>query len=228
MGKSKMRIKITENGPYLVTGGVPLLQYKIVYDKDGYSKEYKQTKKYEVGETYALCRCGKSKNPPFCDGAHASSNFNGKETARRESYIECAETLEGPGANLTDYTDLCAYARFCDSNGGTWNLVEQTDDKKARDEFIRQCQHCPSGRLVAWDKKTEKPIEEKLEPSMVILEDPYMDCSGPIWVRGGIAIESADGEEYEVRNRVTLCRCGASHNKPFCDGTHASIKFRDK
>ena len=46
-------------------------------------------------------------------------------------------------------------------------------------------------------------------------------------VRGGIQIESADGFKYEVRNRVTLCRCGKSQNKPFCDGTHAQIKFRD-
>jgi CDGSH-type Zn-finger protein len=47
-------------------------------------------------------------------------------------------------------------------------------------------------------------------------------------VRGGIAVVSADGEQYEVRNRMTLCRCGASSNKPFCDGTHASIKFQAK
>jgi CDGSH-type Zn-finger protein len=44
-------------------------------------------------------------------------------------------------------------------------------------------------------------------------------------VRGGIAITSADGYTYEVRNRVTLCRCGHSKNKPFCDGTHSDIDF---
>jgi len=46
-------------------------------------------------------------------------------------------------------------------------------------------------------------------------------------VRGGVAVIAADGYRYEVRNRVTLCRCGASSNKPFCDGTHAAIKFKD-
>jgi CDGSH-type Zn-finger protein len=51
--------------------------------------------------------------------------------------------------------------------------------------------------------------------------------SGPIWAKGGITVEAADGFQYEVRNRVTLCRCGASKNKPFCDGTHCSIKFND-
>jgi CDGSH-type Zn-finger protein len=46
-------------------------------------------------------------------------------------------------------------------------------------------------------------------------------------IRGGIQVIAADGFHYEIRNRVTLCRCGASKNKPFCDGTHAAIKFRD-
>ncbi|MFE2733740.1 CDGSH iron-sulfur domain-containing protein [Streptomyces sp. NPDC059349] len=46
-------------------------------------------------------------------------------------------------------------------------------------------------------------------------------------MRGGIPVTAADGTPYEVRNRVTLCRCGASRNKPFCDGTHASIGFKD-
>ena len=45
---------------------------------------------------------------------------------------------------------------------------------------------------------------------------------GPIWVRGGIPVASADGKTYEVRNRLTLCRCGRSANKPFCDGSHAA------
>ena len=50
----------------------------------------------------------------------------------------------------------------------------------------------------------------------------------PLWVRGGVQIVSADGGVYEVRSRVTLCRCGASSNKPFCDGSHASIGFDDR
>jgi CDGSH-type Zn-finger protein len=87
--------------------------------------------------------------------------------------------------------------------------------------------HCPSGRLTLHDKKTGKEIEDKLSPSIAVIEDPPLKCSGPLWVRGGITIESHDGKRYETRNRVTLCRCGASQNKPFCDGSHASIKFND-
>jgi CDGSH-type Zn-finger protein len=55
-----------------------------------------------------------------------------------------------------------------------------------------------------------------------------LGLSGPLWVRGGIPVESGhDGRVYESRSRVTLCRCGRSQNKPFCDGTHAAIGFRD-
>ncbi len=61
-----------------------------------------------------------------------------------------------------------------------------------------------------------------------MIEDPQEGVSGPLWVRGGIPVVSADGTPYEVRNRVTLCRCGASQNKPFCDGSHASIGFTDE
>jgi CDGSH-type Zn-finger protein len=59
-----------------------------------------------------------------------------------------------------------------------------------------------------------------------LIEDPVEGCSGPIWLRGGAALISADGRQYEVRNNMTVCRCGASKNKPFCDGSHASIGFR--
>ena len=84
-----------------------------------------------------------------------------------------------------------------------------------------------AGRLVVWDKETQKVFEPPFEPSISIIEDPGIRVSGPIWVKGGIRIESADGKSYTVRNRVTLCRCGQSSNKPFCDGTHASMGFSD-
>ena len=71
------------------------------------------------------------------------------------------------------------------------------------------------------------PLEPELDPSVALVEDPQNGVSGPVWVRGGIRIVSATGEVYEVRNRVTLCRCGSSKNKPFCDGSHVRIRFSD-
>ena len=106
--------------------------------------------------------------------------------------------------------------------------VAHTDDPEIRSMFLRQVHHCPAGRLVAFDKATGTTIEENLPVSIGLIEDPVEDCSGPIWLRGGISLTSADGYQYEVRNRITICRCGASRNKPFCDGSHASLKFKAK
>lgn len=112
--------------------------------------------------------------------------------------------------------------------GLSWNWKDgKKIDPKARDLTIREANHCPAGRLVVQDKKTGKEIEHKLPPSIGVVEDPALVCSGPLWVRGEIQAESEDGMPYEIRNRVTLCRCGTSNNKPFCNGSHASIKFRD-
>ena len=80
---------------------------------------------------------------------------------------------------------------------------------------------CPSGRLLTKVDGSDEADEIAYEPSVAVVTD------GPLWVRGGVRVEGADGEPYEVRNRVTLCRCGASENKPFCDGTHKEIGFRD-
>jgi hypothetical protein len=81
---------------------------------------------------------------------------------------------------------------------------------------------CPSGRLVLLDKKTKKEIEPNLKPEISVAYDTLTDTAGPLWVKGKIPIEGADGKIYELRNRVTLCRCGKSHNKPFCDGWHVA------
>ena len=128
---------------------------------------------------------------------------------------------------LDDAESLCAYARFCDVAGQVWNLV-QKDDPASANLVEQESAHCPSGRLVASRRSDGKAIEPPLPPSLGLVQDTAEGTSGPIWVRGGIPVVAADGRPYETRNRVTLCRCGASSNKPFCDGSHAAIHFRDR
>jgi len=182
--------------------------------------------KYPPRAEYALCRCGQSADKPFCDGTHSKIAFDGTETASRKPYRDQAKLIEGPTMSLTDAESLCAFARFCDPKGQVWNLVNRTDDPVARKDFTREACNCPAGRLVAWDNETGKPVEPEYEPSIALIEDPAKNCSGPVWLRGGIQVIGADGFKYELRNRVTLCRCGASQNKPFCDGQHAAIGFQ--
>jgi CDGSH-type Zn-finger protein len=217
--KNKFEIKVLKDGPYLVTGGVPLSEQHIVVDAEGQCHGWEQGKKYPAQESYTLCRCGKSKNPPYCDGAHIKAKFDGTETAGQETYLDQAMEIEGPGLRLTDAEGFCATARFCHRSGGTWELTKQSSDQAARRKAIEEACDCPSGRLVAWDKGG-KAFEPKFEPSIGLVVDTQAGKMGPMWVRGGIPVETASGTTYEIRNRVTLCRCGKSSNKPFCDGSH--------
>jgi hypothetical protein len=85
---------------------------------------------------------------------------------------------------------------------------------------IRQACDCPSGRLVVFEKGTGKAIEPEFEPSISLTKWQGEEFPGPFWVKGNVEIESHDGRKYEKRNRITLCHCGKSRNKPFCDGSH--------
>lgn len=224
--RPSMRVTVTPNGPYMVSGGVPLSQQTIGADANGESQEWREGKSFPSSQSYALCRCGHSRSKPFCDGSHTRHRFDGTETASRAPYVEQAVVIDGPVLALTDAESLCAFGRFCDPHGQVWNQVARTDDPEVAKTFLRQVHDCPAGRLVAWDKRTGQPVEPELPPSIGLVEDPVQGCSGPIWLRGGIPVTAADGFEYEVRNRMALCRCGGSSNKPFCDGTHAAIKFK--
>jgi CDGSH-type Zn-finger protein len=213
-------IQVTTNGPYLVTGALPLAEQFIVTNEQGESVDYRDGRKYSTGAQYALCRCGHSKNKPFCDGSHVQAGFDGTETATHMRYLEQAETFDGPTMSLTDVKGLCAYARFCDPKGRIWNLIRETDKVEARTAVEYEAGHCPAGRLVAWEKLTGDPIEPPFKQSIELIEDTKKGVSGPIWIRGKVPVISADGRVYEIRNRVTLCRCGRSANKPFCDASH--------
>jgi CDGSH-type Zn-finger protein len=215
-----MKITVTKNGPYIVTGGVPLIQMEICNDDEGNCRTWREVKRFPVEETYALCRCGHSENKPFCTGMHAKIGFDGTETAGNEPYLRHPRIIRGPELELLDYENLCVHARFCMRAGGIWGLTEQSDNPEAREIAIEEACNCPSGRLVMKDEETGKAIEPNLEKSIVIIEYPPRGEHGPLWVRGGIPVVSSDGKPYHIRNRLTLCRCGKSENKPFCDGSH--------
>ncbi|MDX1813301.1 MAG: CDGSH iron-sulfur domain-containing protein [Candidatus Bathyarchaeia archaeon] len=214
------KIKISKNGPDLIYGKLPIQKMMIIADSDGTATEWQLGTKYPLRKIYSICRCGQSKNKPFCDGTHVKSNFGGAETAGEEDYFDMPKEIDGATLKLTDIEELCASARFCHRAGGIWNLVPESGKPEKKRIAVEEACDCPSGRLVILDKQAGKTIEPNLSKSIGLIEDPMMGVSGPIWVRGGIPVESADGETYHVRNRLTLCRCGKSKNKPFCDSSH--------
>jgi len=216
---NSMKITVIKNGPYIAIVRVPLIISEIRNDEEGYRRSWREVKRYPVQEQYALCRCGHSDNKVFCDGTHAKIHFDGTEAGDYEPYIESAKVIPGSMLTLTDNKHLCVHTGFCMREGSIWNLVRQSENPEAGDTAIEEACNCPSGRLVILDNVTGKAIEPELEKSIVFVEYPPPQHS-PFWIRGGIPIESADGKQYEIRNRVTLCGCGKSRNKPFCDGSH--------
>ena len=218
------RITIMPNGPYLVSGGVPLTQRYPAMSTNGEPLAWDpvgtEGAEPPVQEKYALCRCGQSAQKPFCDGTHARVGFDGSLAADRLPSASRRRTMQGDGMVMTDDPSLCVHAGFCGTRlTNVWKMVGGTADPEVRARLMNMVDNCPSGRLEVAPAVGDAPIEPGYAPSVATIPD------GPLWVRGGIPVGTADGYTYEVRNRVTLCRCGLSKNKPFCEGTHVAAGF---
>jgi CDGSH-type Zn-finger protein len=221
-------VKVTRDGPYQVRGQVPLVRTAQVETGFGEpiawapDEPVQPSRVTPPGEPIELCRCGRSSTKPFCDGSHARTGFDGTEVADRGTYADRAHPYLGQGLTMFDQHTLCTQAGYCgDRFANVWAMIEREDDPETRERIRTMSALCPSGRLLTRVEATGEVDEPPYEPSVAVVTD------GPLWVRGGVRVEAADGETYEIRNRVTLCRCGGSGNKPFCDGTHKDIGFRD-
>ncbi len=204
------KITITANGPYLVYGNVPLGIETIGTREDGGSWTWLAGRKIETKERYALCRCGRSETKPFCDGTHSKIGFDGSEVASRATFDEQADTIEGPVLSLQDAEPLCAFARYCDNDGGIWSLVENSDDAAVRKVVEHEGTHCPSGRLVLRDK-SGKAVEPKLDPpSIALVEDPRRTAAA----RSGCAAASASSRATARPTRpATASRSAAAASR---------------
>lgn len=131
------RVRVVEDGPLYVSG-------KLSFSNSGDApREEKRV---------ALCRCGASKNKPFCDNSHIESGFT------------------DPG------------------------LVETAEDA----------------------------LENEPDPGTLELS-PATD--GPMLFTGPVVIQDHHGTACQVKAKGAFCRCGASKNKPFCDGSHREVGF---
>ncbi|MCL2439972.1 MAG: CDGSH iron-sulfur domain-containing protein [Alphaproteobacteria bacterium] len=223
----KPYIKITKDGPYMAFGIDNITEKIIVADNAGISVEYADGKTFKVKDApVALCRCGRTKNPPFCDGSHLKAKWNGHETASFTPIMEqdSAEATRGATYDMLENINYCAFARFCDAKGRIWNLV-QMGGRAAAEQALKEANLCPAGRFVMLDK-SGNVVGDTLPPEISTIEDASVGISGPLWIKGNIRVESEGGKSYEIRMKQTLCRCGRSNNKPFCDGSHAGSHWK--
>lgn len=133
-------VMVSNNGPFYVSGEL---------DIDGAAEDMPGVK-----FRAALCRCGLSKNKPFCDNSHEDAGFRDRGAV-------------GPSSDAQ-----------LESEGG--------------------------------------PLAVNLAPN------------GPLLLRGNVTIVAASGREAWQGTKCALCRCGASKNKPFCDGSHRDVGFESE
>ncbi len=215
------------NGPLLVKGSVPLVRKTAVHSEHGEPLTWITSAPVTDAANYALCRCGASAKRPFCDGTHAKVGFDGTETAAAAdtaagTYDGRSKTLGGTGITVRDDRSICVHAGFCGTRvSNVWKEMAGTDESTVRLAVINAVEKCPSGALTYRFDGVEGDTEPDYPTQIGIVDN------GPLWVTGGIPVTTADGRDLEVRARVTLCRCGASGNKPLCDGSHKEAGFTE-
>ncbi len=175
-----------------------------------------------VKPVLALCRCGGSANKPFCDGTHNKNGFSGDRVA--DGGADVHDTYATASISIHDNRSVCAHAGHC-----TDRLAEVFKYKHepwidaeagTAGNIVEAIQACPSGAL-SYSLDGVIGADPQRPPAITVTKDgPYAVVGGPDFV-GQTFAKGASKEHY------TLCRCGASRNKPFCDGTHWSVGFKD-
>lgn len=222
MSDEQGQIRSMPNGPFVVEAAVDLRRKDIVRSEHGESLTWESGEVVDTDGVYALCRCGGSASKPFCDGTHGTNGYDGTDAeSSATTYRERSADLGGTRITVTDDRSICAHAGFCGNRvSNVWKMVSDIDeDTVARAQVMAMVEKCPSGALSYRIEGSDEPLEQELAPGIAIIPD------GPLWVHGGLTVDRADGSRLETRARVTLCRCGESANKPYCDGTHADVGF---
>jgi CDGSH-type Zn-finger protein len=170
----------------------------------------------------ALCRCGGSQNKPFCDGTHGKNGF--RDDNRADSSKDKRKVYAGKRITILDNRAICSHAAFCTDELKTVFRHHESPwidpDGAEVDQIIKIIRKCPSGALsYAIDGVEAEPPQRA---PMVTVTD-----NGPYAVTGGIELMGVKFGDGASTEHYTLCRCGASKNKPFCDGSHWDVGFKD-
>lgn len=176
----------------------------------------------ETKPVMLLCRCGGSSNKPFCDSTHHKIGF--KSDKSNDRLPDRLDDYAGKKITIHDNRCVCAHAKFCTDNSPAVFDVKAKPwihpDADEPEKTARTIRMCPSGAL-SYTKDGILYKDQDREPAIIVSKN------GPYYVVGGIELKDTSGVKPESKEHYTLCRCGASKNKPFCDGAHWDINFRD-
>ena len=204
-------IIVTPRGPYIASG------FSRIINVTG--------KKVSSNAETTLCRCGYSKNKPFCDGAHGPYQF-GKE--RQTGTVTSAAKIYRGQVQVHYNASVCAHLGVCtrelpevfDTTRRPWILPDNADAIRIIDVVNR----CPSGALTFTSGPDDVPADtgDNRQPTIRALKN------GPLAVEGTVELENINWVEGASQDRFTLCRCGSSRTMPFCDGSHSAVGFADE
>jgi CDGSH-type Zn-finger protein/ferredoxin len=201
-------IRPTVNGPYLVSNVENLVKSR--------------GERLEARPRMTLCRCGGSGNKPFCDGTHARIGFSSAKSPDRVA--DHRDTYTREDVTVFDNRGICQHAGFCtDALPSVFRTNAEPFVDLAgvdRNAIIETVRRCPSGALSYAIDGIEYRDQER-DPTITVSKD------GPYRITGGIELPDEPRADGASTEHYALCRCGGSKNKPFCDGTHWFINFRD-
>lgn len=201
-------IECRPNGPYLVKGLEALRNWR--------------GESIPTTPVVALCRCGGSASKPFCDGTHRKNGFSGAKVA--DGSADRRETYQGRSIAIHDNRAICSHAGHCTDGLAAvfkYRAEPWIDPDGAQIEaIVATIRKCPSGALSYTLDGVEKRDQQR-DPTITVTKD------GPYTVVGGVRLIGEVWGAGASTEHYTLCRCGSSKNKPFCDGTHWSVGFRN-
>ncbi len=215
MTSEKPKIACLPNGPYYLLNDLTPKAIPNIQNSKG--------EPCSTTTGVALCRCGGSNNKPFCDGTHGKNGFTDERLTdggldKRVDYV-------GKKIAIHDNRGICAQAGYCtDRLAAVFKLNEEPwidPDGATVEEIVGTIKKCPSGALSYTVDDVEHRNQDRT-PLVAVTKD------GPYAITGGIELIDQPRGDGASTEHYTLCRCGASKNKPFCDGSHWHIGFKDE
>jgi CDGSH-type Zn-finger protein/uncharacterized Fe-S cluster protein YjdI len=227
--REKPKIVPLPNGPYYF---INEMEPKVVENLQNSKGE-----SLSVIRGVSLCRCGASNNKPFCDGTHSKIGFsseNKEEDDTNNSHDhptmvkDKRKNYVGKGITIHDNRKICSHAAECVNNlPSVFKLNARPwinpDAAETKEEIINTIRKCPSGALSYSIDGMEYQDQNDRMPMITVSK------GGPYLITGGIELigDNTQWAEGASKEHYVLCRCGASNNKPFCDGMHRLIHFKD-